>query len=718
MTARAREAAARALAAAQAAEGLERTRRRVAELKEQETQDRAAQRQADEALAQVTARRDALAELERQRVGLAPAAQALLRDKAHFGDVILGPLSDFVRTNRRDAQLAEQLLGEWLHAVLVRDDVAVEAVRQWHQRTEPGPLVLLPCAPGPRRAADGHPLADELRVDGPAAAWVRALLAGHEVLDGGRALRRANGAVFLAGTTAGGPLERRAELEGLEQEVRETQVNGGDAATTLERTLAELAAAEAACAAAGEAAERARQQELEAGAVKDDAERAAAHAQREATDATAQVERLSTRFAEVETRLSALHADVERHEVERVRLDERLGGERARLVDLEAQQEAAREQRVRWQVDAAQVEARLGAARERAGRAAAEAEEARRQSTALADEMSALEHETATLTAQRTQWEDQLKERRLALVALEAAAGEAGAEVEAADARVAETETALEDVRKALDARGAEEHKLELERTEIVGRRRGLVARVEAEWRKPLDQLLAEAPVVAGDLEWLRQEDERLRAAIDAVGPVNALAVDEHGEEVKRLEFLMTQRNDLVAARQSLQQAAREIDQTAKAMFLDSFGKVRDNFRTVFQTLFGGGECDVRLANEDEPLESEIEIHAAPRGKRTQRIHLLSSGERTLVAVSLLFAIFLTKPSPFCLVDEGDAPLDHANVGRYVRLLAEFKDQTQFIVITHNPRTMQAADAVYGVTMQEPGVSTIVGVRLGQMEPV
>src|SRR6266566_3826436 len=222
----------------------------------------------------------------------------------------------------------------------------------------------------------------------------------------------------------------------------------------------------------------------------------------------------------------------------------------------------------------------------------------------------------------------------------------------------------------------------------------------------------------AGDLEWLRQEDERLRAAIDAVGPVNALAVDEHGEEVKRLEFLMTQRDDLVAARQSLQQAAREIDQTAKAMFLDSFGKVRENFRTVFQTLFGGGECDVRLANEDEPLESEIEIHAAPRGKRTQRIHLLSSGERTLVAVSLLFAIFLAKPSPFCLLDEVDAPLDDANVGRYVRLLAEFKDQTQFIVITHNPRTMQAADAVYGVTMQEPGVSTIVGVRLGQMEPV
>ena len=717
---RAQEAAALARAAGQAAAGLEQARRRVAELKEQETHDRAARRQAEEALAQVTARRDALAELERERVGLAPAAQALLKERAQFGDAVIGPLADFVRTSRRDAVLAEQLLGEWLHAVLVRDAAAVETIRRWHEQARPGPLVLLPSVPGPRLAADGHPLHDDLRVDGPAAAWVRALLAGNEVLDGGpgRALRRANGAVFLAGTTAGGPLERRAELEALTQEVREAEARRGGAATTLERTLAELAAAEAAFAAAGESAEHARQQELEAGASKDDAERAAAHAQREATEATAQVERLSTRFAEVAARLEALHADLERHEVERVRLDERLGRERAQLIDLEAQQEAAREQRVRWQVDAAQVEARLGAARDRAGRAAAEAEEARRQSATLAEEMSALEHETATLTAQRTQWEDQLKERRLALVALEAAAGEAGVQVEAADAGVARTDAALEDARKALDARGADEHKLELERTEILGRRGGLVARVEAEWRKPLDRLLAEAPEVAGDLEWLRQEDERLRAAIDAVGPVNALAVDEHGEEVKRLEFLMTQRDDLVAARQSLQQAAREIDQTAKAMFLDSFGKVRENFRTVFQTLFGGGECDVRLANEDEPLESEIEIHAAPRGKRTQRIHLLSSGERTLVAVSLLFAIFLTKPSPFCLLDEVDAPLDDANVGRYVLLLAEFKDLTQFIVITHNPRTMQAADAVYGVTMQEPGVSTIVGVRLGQMEPV
>ncbi|HEY3279272.1 MAG TPA: chromosome segregation protein SMC [Gemmatimonadales bacterium] len=722
----AQRAAREAQAAVRAVEALQLARRRVAALQEQEMRGRSARRQTEAALAQVTARRDALAELDRERVGLAPAAQALLkaRGEGRFGGAVVGPLADFVRTSRRDAELAERLLGEWLHAVLVRDASAVDAVRAWHAEAQPGPLVLLPCVPGPRLAADGHPLKDELRVDGPAAAWVRALLAGHEVLEGGsgRALRRANGAVFLdgaAGSGAGsGPLQRRAELETLEQELREAEAATGRAQATLDSTVTELAAAEAAFAEAGRAAELARHGELEAGAAKGDAERAVIHARRQAEEAAAQVERLTLRLAEVEARLGTLQAELQERELERVRADERLGAERAGLEGLETQQEAAREQRVHWQVEAAQVEARLAAARERATRGAADADEARGQAAARADEIARIEHDSAALTTQRAQWEDALQERRLALTELETAARDAEAHVGLAEADLAQAEGALDQARAALTALGDEEHRLQLERTEVEGRKRGLVERVETEWRKPLDRLLAEAPEVPGDLEWLRQENERLRGAIDAVGPVNALAVEEHADEVRRLEFLMTQRDDLVAARNSLQQAAREIDQTAKALFLDSFGKVREHFRTVFQTLFGGGECDVRLANEDEPLESEIEIHAAPRGKRTQRIHLLSSGERTLVAVSLLFAIFLTKPSPFCLLDEVDAPLDDANVGRYVRLLAEFKNQTQFIVITHNPRTMQAADAVYGVTMQEPGVSTIVGVRLGQMETV
>ena len=708
-----------AKAAVHAVEALQHARRHVAALQEQEMSARSARRQAEAALAQLEARRDALNELDREHVGLAPAAQALLKARAQFGDGVLGPLADFVRTSRRDAELAERLLGEWLHAVLVRDASVIDAIRAWHAETQPGPLVLLPCVPGPRLGADGHPLKDELRVDGPAAAWVRALLAGHEVLGTG-ALRRANGAVFLDGNAAaaGGLLQRRAELEALEKDLHDAQTNRERAHLTEETTVRELAAAEATLTAAGQAAEHARRAELEAGAEKGEADRGVIHARRQAEESAAQVDRLKRRLAEVETRLGALQVELQERELDRVRAAEQLGAERTGLADLEAQQEAAREQRVRWQVEAAQVEARLAAASDRAARADAEARSSREQALARAEEIARIERESATLTTQRAQWEDALQERRVALVELEGAAQDAETNVGLTDADLGQAEGALDQARKALAALGEEEHRLKLEQTEVEGRKRGLVERVETEWRKPLDTLLADAPEVPGDIEWLRQENDRLRGAIDAVGPVNALAVEEHAEEQKRLDFLMTQRDDLVAARNSLQQAAREIDQTAKALFLESFGKVREHFRSVFQTLFGGGECDVRLASEDEPLESEIEIHAAPRGKRTQRIHLLSSGERTLVAVSLLFAIFLAKPSPFCLLDEVDAPLDDANVGRYVRLLTQFKDSTQFIVITHNPRTMQAADAVYGVTMQEPGVSTIVGVRLGQMEPV
>ena len=704
-----------AQAALRAVEALQHARRHVAALHEQEMGARSARRQTEAALAQLEARRDALLELDREHVGLAPAAAALLKAKLPG---VLGPLADYVHTSRRDAELAERLLGEWLQAVLVRDASVIDAISAWHAETQPGPLVLLPCVPGPRLGADGHPLKDELRVDGPAAAWVRALLAGHEVI-GSSALRRANGAVFLdSSTPAAGPLQRRAELEALEKEVRDAAANLDRARTTEEATVKELSTAEATLTAAGQGAEQARHAELEAGADKGEADRGLIHARRQAEEAAAQVERLTRRLAEVETRLGALHVELQEREIERLRSSEELSAERAGLADLETQQEAAREQRVRWQVEAAQVEARLAAAAERAGRANTDATTSREQASARAEEIARIERETVALTTQRAQWEDTLQERRLALVELETAAKDAETNVGLTDADLGQAEGALDQARKALAALGEEEHRLQLERTEVEGRKRGLVERVETEWRKPLDKLLADSPEVPGDIEWLRQENDRLRGAIDAVGPVNALAVEEHAEETKRLDFLQTQRDDLVTARNSLQQAAREIDQTAKALFLESFSKVREHFRTVFQTLFGGGECDVRLANEDEPLESEIEIHAAPRGKRTQRIHLLSSGERTLVAVSLLFAIFLAKPSPFCLLDEVDAPLDDANVGRYVRLLAEFKDQTQFIVITHNPRTMQAADAVYGVTMQEPGVSTIVGVRLGQMEPV
>jgi chromosome segregation protein len=271
-------------------------------------------------------------------------------------------------------------------------------------------------------------------------------------------------------------------------------------------------------------------------------------------------------------------------------------------------------------------------------------------------------------------------------------------------------------LRTEVEAASEQFHHLEVELTEAGGNRRSITERVENEWHQSFEQLIVNAPTLDLDRDALEAETSRIAAALEAIGPVNALAVEEHAEETKRLDFLTNQRDDLVAARQSLLQAIKEIDTTARSMFLETFTAIQQNFQQVFQTLFGGGECQLKLATPDDPLESEIDIHAAPRGKRIQRIHLLSGGERTLVAASLLFSIYLSKPSPFCLLDEVDAPLDDANVGRFTTLLDELKGNTQFVVITHNPRTMQAADAVYGVTMQEPGVSTIVGVRLH--EPV
>jgi chromosome segregation protein len=703
-----------------AAAEAEHARHLVAEAREQEAMHRSDRRRAEEALAQMTARRHALEELERDRVGLAPAAAALLAARERFDGGILGPLSDFVSTDRDDAELAERLLGDWMHAVLVRDHATVDAVQAWHADQQPGSLVLLPLDPGPLASHDVQPLDDRLRVEGPAVGWVRTALAGSEVLDtAGRVLRRASGAIFLSGAAApSGPLRRRAELATLGHEVERATAALASAEAAVQTTVGRLAEREQTLAAAAAAADLAREAERQGTAAREDAIRIAGNLAREMAESEAQLMRVTERLVRAEQRLAEIDAALVEGDMSRSRLDQELGGGRSRLGELEAEQEAAREQRVHWQVQEAHVAGGLRSSEERLQRAAATREEAERAVQSLGGELTQLEGDTEALAAQQAEWREARAERQVALHELEAASGDADSALAAAEAALMSAERGVGVARAALDAASEESHGLQVRLTETAGTRRSILERVEAEWRRPFEQLIAQAPLLDLDLETLESEAARVVGALEAIGPVNPLAVEEHADEVKRLDFLTTQRDDLVGARQSLIQAIREIDGTARAMFLETFTAVQGNFSRVFQTLFGGGECELRLANPDDPLESEIDIHAAPRGKRTQRIHLLSSGERTLVAVSLLFSIYLTKPSPFCLMDEVDAPLDDANVGRFTRLLDEFKGDTQFLVITHNPRTMQAADAVYGVTMQEPGVSTIVGVRLGEAEHV
>jgi chromosome segregation protein len=619
-----------------------------------------------------------------------------------------------VSSSRSDARLAERLLGDWLQAVLVRDAAAVDTVRSWHAAEARGPLILLPVIPGPTGMGTTSASRFGLEVRAPAAAWVEALLSGVEPGDdAGEVIRHANGAVVLPGAGPAGLLSRRAELEELQATIHEEDGRLARLGESMAEAAARHAEAERALEAATERHARLRAGLREAQGAVDEAGRAQLRAERDSSEARQAAERLGGRLAEREQRLQAVAAEIGDGETDRSRIADELALQQAMLADLESQQDAARERRVHWQVEEVQVSAREQAASERLERAQRTLTEARLTVSTLGEELGGIERGSHDLTQQRHEWNERLSERRVAVREMDEASQRAGAQLEGAESALADAERAIEAARSESEQISEELHRCEIELTEAAGRRQALVERIEGEWHKPLDVLLGEAGEAEGDTEFLRAEAQRLADELERIGPVNLLALEEHAEEVKRLDFLTSQRDDLVAARDALVQAIREIEGTAREMFLATFDATRENFQSVFLTLFEGGECDVRLADEHDPLGSDILIHAAPRGKRTQRIHLLSSGERALVAISLLFAIYLTKPAPFCLLDEVDAPLDDANVMRFVRLLDEFKADTQFIVITHNPRTMQVADSVYGVTMQEPGVSTIVGVRLG-----
>ncbi len=207
------------------------------------------------------------------------------------------------------------------------------------------------------------------------------------------------------------------------------------------------------------------------------------------------------------------------------------------------------------------------------------------------------------------------------------------------------------------------------------------------------------------------QQIETLKFKINQLGQVNPLAVSEYDKENERLNFYEKQYHDLQEAEKSLRKTIQKINVTARKQFLDTFEKIKINFEKVFSSFFKSGEGTLKLDEDSDPLEANIEILVRPKGKRVQTIYLLSGGEKTLTAISLLFAIYLVKPSPFCILDEIDAPLDDINIGRFTQALRDFSSGTQFIVVTHNKRTMEAADTLYGVTMEEEGLSKLVSVK-------
>lgn len=244
---------------------------------------------------------------------------------------------------------------------------------------------------------------------------------------------------------------------------------------------------------------------------------------------------------------------------------------------------------------------------------------------------------------------------------------------------------------------------------------------LEAELSPAMD--IVDLPEEARErLENLRTPDviaglvQQIRASVDALGPVHVGAIDEYNELNERLEFLVNQEKDLNEAKGMLAETISKIDETTQDLFTKAFGEIRTNFEQTYRRLFGGGRADLILTEENGVLESGIDIVAQPPGKKPQHISLLSGGEKALTAVALLFAIFMRKPSPFCILDEIDAPLDDKNVERFKELVKEFAHTTQFIIITHNKQTMHLGNTIYGITMEEQGVSRAVSIRLDELE--
>jgi chromosome segregation protein len=229
---------------------------------------------------------------------------------------------------------------------------------------------------------------------------------------------------------------------------------------------------------------------------------------------------------------------------------------------------------------------------------------------------------------------------------------------------------------------------------------------------QPIEEVVAGfEPVPDFDLEAGRARVEELRARLEGFGAVNMMALEELSEAEERLTFLTTQRQDILDGISSTEEALREIKKRSRERFRQAFEQINRNFSQLFLELFGGGRGEMSLIDADDVLESGIDIVAQPPGKRLQNVLLLSGGEKAMAALALVLAIFRYHPSPFCLLDEVDAPLDEANIGRFTAKIVEMATETQFLVITHNKRTMEVARALYGVTMEEPGVSKLVSVQ-------
>jgi chromosome segregation protein len=510
-----------------------------------------------------------------------------------------------------------------------------------------------------------------------------------------------------------GPLGMKRELRGVTAELMHLEQKSADLQLRLDTIAAELRSTEQSLEALAAQLREAERNQFAAKMRHEQMQSDLARlgldltsCQRELARVRAEIEAVQRRAQLAETQHHAAVSSRAEAEAESLRLSEELTQLR-KAVQTESEELATA------RAEFATMNERLAAAESIAARLQEEHAELERREAALRQQETSINEETIAMACQTEEMSQQLEILRTEKIRLEARQKELEQEWDEARTRVTQAEDHLRMARQELQEMRDERGKFEIEKARNDSDRNHLretcLAEVNAQ---PEDLIASEAVFMSGEELAVAEASYReMKQRIENMGAVNMMALEEYNECEQRFSFLTRERDDLLQSIADTQQAIKELDAITKERFEQAFVSINAHFTTAFHTIFGGGTAEMRLTEPDSSGDAGIDIVASPPGKRLQNVLLLSGGEKAMTALALLIAIFRYQPSPFCILDEVDAPLDEANVGRFTRLIGDMSAQTQFIVVTHNRKTMETGSVLYGVTMQEPGVSKIVSVR-------
>lgn len=720
----------------------------IADLRDEAKRRRTRADELQQGLSRLRARRESLEEILSHHAYTTEAVKNLF-SAIDRGDVAsfkpIGILADIIEVDPKYEKAAEDFLREELEFIVVegwddaragiqllRTDLEGHATFLVHPQK---PVPSEPPALGPETGVVGR-LADFIHLQNglsESASTILPKLRSCYLVEDEEAARALavrypdlyfllpNGVCYRGYTVSGGRKSKAGPLA-LKRELRELVPSLADAERGFDenRKAAEDADERIAAKTAEQETLRAKLRGLETEAVGLDHElkgldEQASRAERRAAVAKQEIDRLQQEAGRAREEVSKRKESIAQRERERSAAEEALEAIRGLLEAAQGDIGSLAEEQTKLRTEAAALDERRRAAAASLARVEHMLGEQRQRRERILEQVAEWDAERERLAADNETLAETIKETGERKTGLESRVAELAALLNELREGVGEVEDSLKQLRLQVEEARQRRSQAELKLVQLESDLKHLAEMCENELKRPLEEVAAEAPEELTP-EHLAEAEERyhdLKTKIERLGPVNVLALEEYEEASQRQEFLETQEKDLLKSIEDTQKAIHEIDSESKRQFVEAFEAINANFKHVFATLFGGGTGEMRLTDPENPGESGIDIVASPPGKRLQNVLLLSGGEKSLTALALLMATFKYKPSPFCVLDEVDAALDEPNIMRFRRLLEEMMDRTQFVVITHSKSTMQSAQSLYGVTMQEPGVSKIVSVRIG-----